>query len=71
MNTTAIVLRKALATTGLSTKNLFNKKSITIANNGSIGSSFYQSRDFYATADVSVIRNKHLNLSAFIPFQIL
>lgn len=32
-----------------------------MANNGSIGSSFYQNRDFYATSDITVLTNEKLN----------
>jgi hypothetical protein len=39
---------------------LFNK-SITIANNGSVGASFYQDSNFYATSDVTVLNKKNIN----------
>lgn len=42
-------------------KKLFNSVSITVANNGSIGSSFYQDRDFYATTCVTVLSNNNIN----------
>ncbi|CAP18213.1 N-6 adenine specific DNA methyltransferase [Candidatus Phytoplasma mali] len=43
-------------------KKLFPANCITIANNGSIGSSFYQNKSFYATPDVTILRNKKLNV---------
>ena len=36
-------------------------KSITIANNGSIGVSFYQELSFYATSDVTILNNENVN----------
>lgn len=36
---------------------IFNS-GITIANNGSVGASFYQDSNFYATPDITVLNNK-------------
>lgn len=50
---------------GLNTKvakgnKIFNS-GITVANNGSVGVSFYQASSFYATSDITVLSNKNLN----------
>jgi len=39
---------------------------ITVANNGKVGASFYQSVDFLATSDVTVLTLKNRNLNPFI-----
>ncbi len=41
--------------------NLFSKNTITVANNGSVGATFYQDKDFFATTDVTILENNNLN----------
>ena len=40
---------------------LFNGNKLTLSKNGSVGTVFYQGSDFYATSDVMILYNKHLN----------
>ncbi len=43
-------------------KKIFSKNKITLANNGSIGTCFYQDVDFCATQDITVLYNENLNM---------
>jgi len=43
-------------------KKIFSKNRIILANNGSIGTCFYQDVDFCATQDITVLYNKNLNI---------
>ncbi len=40
---------------------LFKGNSLTIANNGSVGTCYYQKQNFYATTDVTILRCENLN----------
>ncbi|WP_083848785.1 restriction endonuclease subunit S [Vaccinium witches'-broom phytoplasma] len=52
--------------------NFFLANSITIANNVSVGVSFYQNIDFYATADITILYSTNLNIySAFFIITII
>lgn len=46
-------------------KLLFSKNKITVASNGSVGETFYQNTNFYATADVNILTPK-FNMNQFI-----
>ena len=47
--------------------NLFEEENtITIANNGSVGSTFYQESIYSATSDVSIIKPKNIKLNKYI-----
>ncbi|MDR2526907.1 MAG: restriction endonuclease subunit S [Rickettsiales bacterium] len=46
-------------------KMLFNKK-ITVAGNGSVGETFYQNGNFYATSDVNILIPKFENFNPYI-----
>ena len=45
---------------------LQKKNAITIANNGSVGSCFYQNLDFIASSDISILRLKNREFSPLI-----
>ena len=40
---------------------LFSGNSITVTNNGAIGSCFYQQKDYYATTDITILSSGFLN----------
>ena len=42
-------------------RKLFNGNKLTLAKNGSVGTVFYQDKDFYATSDVMILDNINLN----------
>ena len=42
------------------------KNCITVANNGSVGVSYYQDSDFISTTDISVLRLKNYELNKYI-----
>ncbi|MDR0676228.1 MAG: N-6 DNA methylase [Elusimicrobiota bacterium] len=49
---------------------LFTKHKITVASNGSVGETFFQSTDFYATSDTNILIPKY-NINQYIIFFII
>src|SRR5207253_8269933 len=47
---------------------LNSKNLITIANNGSVGESFFQSLEFQVTSDVTILKLVHQELNEYIAF---